>query len=154
MKSCRYCVVFLCALFSIAIGTGQTWLAEDNGQYTIYYVQEYEQDVEFVRTWMDHAEVLMLDKYGLQSHGYELAVYLHPAPTQYTDVGLATLNTSPSTNKGELHYLTPSAPVYGAGPKGGLRLSDDDYHAKTLIHEYITLGQERITREKPSRNYS
>ena len=147
MKSCRYCVVFLCALFSIAIGTGQTWLLEDNGQYTIYYVQEYEQDVEFVRTWLDQAERLMLDKYGIRRHGYDISVYLPPAPTQYTNRGLATLVCC-SQNAGEIHYMTPSSPEYGNGPLGGLRLDADDYHAKTLIHEYITVGHTRVSANK------
>ena len=148
MKSCRYCVVFLCALFSIAIGTGQTWLEEDNGQYTIFYVKEYEQDVEFVRTWMDHAEGLMLEKYGLSEHGYDISVYLPPAPTRHAGRGRATIITNPSTNIGEIHYMTPSAPAYGNGTLGSLQLPAEDYHAKTLVHEYVTVGQERLTLNK------
>ncbi len=126
----------------------QSWLKEDNGQYTIYYVQEYEQDVKFVRTWLDQAERLMLDKYDLQRHGYDISVYLPPAPTQYTNRGLATLLCC-SQNTGEIHYMTPSAPAYGVGALGSLRLPADDYHAKTLIHEYITVGHTRVSADKP-----
>ena len=152
MKSCRYCVVFLCALFSIAIGTGQTWLAEDNGQYTIYYTQEYEQDVEFVRTWMDHTESLMLDKYGLRRTGFDISIYLHPAPASGAGVGLATLVCC-SDGTGEIHYLTPSAPAWEELQRRGATTSlgapfDDDYHAAVLIHEYITVGYQRISDDK------
>ena len=149
MKLCRYRVVLLSALLSTANALAQQpWLTEDNGQYTIYYVQEYEQDVEFVRTWLDQAEQLMLDKYGLQRHGYDISVYLPPAPTQYTNRGLATLLCC-SQNTGEIHYMTPSSPAYGGGTLGRLRLSADDYHSKTLIHEYITVGHTRVSEDKP-----
>ena len=125
------------------------WLEEDNGQYTIYYVQEYEQDVEFVRTWMDRAERLMLDKYGLQRHGYDISVYLPPAPTSYAGRGLSTLVCCRSDGTGEIHYLTPSAPAYGEGSLGTLRLSANDYHSKTLVHEYVTVAHQRVSENKP-----
>ena len=125
------------------------WLKEDNGQYTIYYVQEYEQDVEFVRTWMDRAERLMLDKYGLQRHGYDISVYLPPAPTPNAGRGQSTLICCRSDGTGEIHYMTPSAPAYGEGTLGTLRLSADDYHSKTLMHEYVTVAHQRVSKNKP-----
>ena len=143
--------ILLCALLSIATANAlaQQWLEEDNGQYTIYYVSEYEQDVAFVRRWMDQAERLMLDKYGIQQHGYDISVYLPPAPTQYTNRGLATLLCC-AQNAGEIHYMTPSSPAYGNGPLGSLSINADDYHAKTLIHEYITVGHTRVSANKTS----
>ena len=129
------------------------WLKEDNGQYTIYYRQEYEQDVEFVRTWMDRAESLMLDKYGLQRHGYDISIYLPSAPTQHAGRGQSTLICCRSDGTGEIHYLTPSAPAYGEGTLGTLRLSADDYHSKTLVHEYITVGHIRIAEGDKSRGF-
>ena len=82
---------FLDWIYTAAPEPPTQWLEEDNGQYTIYYVQEYEQDVEFVRMWLDRAERLMLNKYGLQRHGYDISVYLPPAPTPEAGRGLATL---------------------------------------------------------------
>ena len=152
MKSRRYCIVFLCALFSIANTLAQPWMTEDNGQYTIYYVQEYEQDVEFVRTWMDRAERLMLDKYGIQRHGYDISIYLHPEPTDRAGRGYATLLCC-SDDTGEIHYLTPSAPAHGEGPFGNLGISANDYHSATLIHEYITVGHIRGFSEDKTRGF-
>ena len=129
------------------------WLEDDNGQYTIYYMQEYEHDVEFVRTWMDRSERLMLDKYGLQRHGYDIAVYLPPKPTRRAGRGHSTLVCCLSDNTGEIHYLTPSAPAYGGGSLGSLGLSADDYHSKTLMHEYITVGHIRVGEEGKSKGF-
>ena len=143
--------LLLCALISIAIAANtlaRQWLKDENEQYTIYYVQEYESDVAFVRTWLNRAERLMLEKYGIARHGYDISVYLPPAPTQRTNKGRATLLCC-SNNTGEIHYMTPSAPAYGSGSLGGLGLSADDYHAKTLIHEYITVGHTRVSEDKP-----
>ena len=135
---------FLDWIYTAAPEPPTQWLEEDNGQYTIYYVQEYEQDVEFVRMWLDRAERLMLNKYGLQRHGYDISVYLPPAPTPEAGRGLATLVCCRSDNTGEIYYMTPSAPAYGQGTLGTLSLSVDDYHTKTLVHEYITVGHIRI----------
>ena len=153
MKSYRYCVVFLCVLFSIANALAQTWLQKESTQYTIYYVSEYAEDVEFVRAWLDHTERLMLEKYGLQRHGYHISVYLHPAPARRAGVGLAALLCC-SQNTGEIHYLTPSAPAWEEAQRNGSRTSlgmpfDDDYHAAVLVHEYITVGYTRISADKP-----
>ena len=138
-------------VFNPSANTPQ-WLEEDNGQYTIYYRQEYEQDVAFVRTWLDRAEGLMLNKYGLSRTGYDISVYLPPAPTGRTGRGQSTLLCC-SRNAGEIHYMTPSAPAYGGGALGTLRLSADDYHSKTLMHEYITVGHIRIAEEDKSKGF-
>ena len=153
MKLCRYRVVLLSAWLSTANTLAQQpWLTEDNGQYTIYYVREYEQDVEFVRGWMDHTESLMLSKYDLQRTGFHISIYLHPAPTNRAGVGLATLLCC-SSGTGQIHYMTPSAPAWEEAQKRGTTTSlgepfDDDYHAAVLIHEYITVGYQRISDDK------
>ena len=130
----------------------QPWLEAGSAQYTIYYVSDYEQDVEFVRTWLDRAERLMLDKYGIRRHGYDIVVYLCPAPTPDADVGHATLNCC-SQNAGKIHYLTPSAPAWEEARENGITTClgqpfDNDYHAKTLVHEYITVAHTRISEDK------
>ena len=71
--------------------TQQSWLEARSDQYTIYYVSDYAQDVELVQMWLDQTEHLMLDKYGLQRHGYHISVYLHPVPAMGADVGNANL---------------------------------------------------------------
>ena len=122
----------------------RAWIAAKSAQYTIYYVAEYEQDVEFVRTWLDKAQELMRTKYELERHEFELSVYLYPEPAAGATTGTATLYTSGA--QAEIRYLTPSAPDWAARPTWGtLGTPTDDYHAKILVHEYITLAQERIT---------
>ena len=128
--------------------TQQHWLKAKGTQYTIYYVSDYEQDVEFVRIWLEQTEYLMLDKYGVRRHGYDMLVYLHPAPTENANLGLARLFCC-SQNQAQLHYLTPSAPAYGEGPLGTLGLPANDYRAKSLVHGYIMVGHQRISANKP-----
>ena len=131
---------------------GGIWLEAAHVQYSICYTSECANDVEFVRIWLDRTEQLMLDKYGLDRHGYQMSVYLHPVPTSRAGVGLAT-NICCSGNAGEIHYLTPSAPAWEEGRSRGSTTSlgqpfDDHYHAKTLVHEYITQAHARISADK------
>ena len=146
----KLCFLVLVSLFLLLPVRAQEWLQSESegGQYTIYYVTEYEKDLEFVHKWLDHAEELMADKYGIKNHGISLKVYLHPATSRYASRGLATLLCCTSDKKGTIHYMTPSSPDYGTGTLGGLQLRPDDYHAKTLIHEYISVGHERVTERK------
>ena len=151
--------LLLCALLSItsvANTLAQQWLEAERsllGQYTIYYVADHEQDVEFVRTWLDEAEALMILRYFLWEHEYDISVYLHPTPTSRAGVGLATLLCC-SQNAGEIHYLTPSAPAWEEARRRGTTTGiglpfDDDYHAQVLMHEYITVGHIQISANKP-----
>lgn len=122
------------------------WLEARSTNYTIFYQSGFERDVEFARVWMDRAEQLMRSKYGVSAGRYALALYLHPAPATGAGVGTATLNCCTQQSDGRLagsiQYLTPSAPAWQttqATTSLGLPF-DENYHAKVLLHEYITLG--------------
>lgn len=122
------------------------WLEARSANYTILYQAGFERDVEFARTWMDRAQQLMRSKYGVSADRYALSLYLHPAPATGAGVGLATLNCCTQQPDGKLsgsiQYLSPSASAWQT-TQGTTSLGlpfDDNYHAKVLTHEYITLG--------------
>jgi hypothetical protein len=114
--------------------------------YSVFYQSGFEDDVKFVRTWLDRAEELLKDKYGVPFIGFHVSVYLYPAPTQNADVGVANLrccsNGSNGEKTGTISYLAPSASVWRDAPRRtslGLP-KDDNYHEKVLMSEYITVG--------------
>ena len=143
----------------LAVGAGlaraqsdQPWIEATSQQYTVHYVTEYRRDVAFVRRWLNATERLMREKYGLARHGYEVDVYLEPAPTSRAGVGLATIISG--SDRAEIHYMTPSAPAWKEARRQGAttglgRPFDNHYHAKTLVHEYVSLAHTRLTVEKP-----
>ena len=137
----------------------QAWLEATSRQYTIHYVDEYRQDIPFVRRCLNAADRLMREKYGINSHGYEVYVYLEPAPTGYAGVGRAVIFTWGSNDNEQrfatIHYMTPSAPAWEEARRQGSTTSigrpfDDHYHAKTLMHEYVTVGHQAAKRSKES----
>jgi hypothetical protein len=122
------------------------WIEAKSTHYSIFYQSGYEKDARFTRTWLDRAEDLLKNKYGVPFSGFQISFYLYPAPMQYADVGLANLNCcSPGANgvkSGTISYLAPSSPVW----KDSLSSTslgqpkDENYHAKVIMSEYITVG--------------
>ena len=125
----------------------QQWIEARSANYSIFYEAGNEHDVEFARTWMNQADDLMKNKYGVIPNRYYISFYLHPAPTQNANVGTATLlccgTGTGGIKTGSIHYLTPSAAAWkeSAGATTSLGLPfDDNYHAKVIMSEYITVG--------------
>lgn len=122
------------------------WIEQKAAHYGIFYQAGYEPDAAFTRTWLDRAEDLLKSKYRLPYSGFYVSVYLHPAPTQNAGTDLANLQCcskdSNGIRTGTISYLAPSAPAwkdYLGRTSLGLP-KDDDYHAKVLMSEYITIG--------------
>ena len=135
----------------------QTWLQAVSPQYTLHYVSEFESDVAFVQRWLDATEQLMLDKYSVGTHGVTVNIYLEPAPTGYVGVGRAVIYTHEDQDdrQAEIHYMTPSSPAWEQARREGWttgigRPFDDHYHAKTLVHEYVTIAHQHVRKRKDS----
>ena len=136
--------------------SNQRWLEARSRQYSIFYIDRYREDVPFVRRVFNNTERLMRNKYGVSRHGYDVAVYLEPRPTGWAGVGRAVILTWGSSQERQacIYYLTPSAPDWeeagrrGATTNVGLPF-DNDRHAATLTHEYVTIAQSVVKDTKP-----
>lgn len=121
----------------------QQWIEVRSSQYSLFYQEVNRQDVDKVRSWLDIAEQSMSQKYGVTRTGWQLSVYLHPAPTSRASTSTATITTNDSAKTAVLDYLAPSAREWANAGTSSLGLpKDDDYHAKVIVHEYITLGHQ------------
>ncbi len=114
--------------------------------YSILYQSGYEKDAQFTRAWLDRAEDLLKTKYGVPYSGFYVSFYLYPAPMEFADVGLANLRCcskdADGIRTGTISYLAPSAPAWKT-PPGLTSLGlpkDENYHAKVMMSEYITVG--------------
>lgn len=122
------------------------WMEAESAHYSILYQSGFENDVKFARTWLNHAEDLLRNKYGVPFSGFYISFYLYPAPTQYANTGLANLqccsNGNDGVKTGTISYLAPSAPAWreAPGPTSLGLPKDDNYHAKVIMSEYITVG--------------
>jgi hypothetical protein len=122
------------------------WIEAKSAGYSIFYQSGYEKDAKFTRTWLDRAEDLLKKKYGVPFSGFYISLYLYPAPVKDADVGLANLHCcSPGASgvkTGTISYLAPSASAWKDSP--GLTSlglpKDENYHAKVIMSEYITVG--------------
>jgi hypothetical protein len=107
------------------------WMEAESAHYSILYQSGFENDVKFARTWMNHAEDLLRNKYGVPFSGFYISFYLYPAPTQYANTGLANLqccsNGNDGVKTGTISYLAPSAPAWREAPgPTSLGLPKDD----------------------------
>jgi hypothetical protein len=124
------------------------WIEVKTAHYSVFYQDGYEKDVEFTRMWMNQAEQLMRDKYGVTPEHYYLSVYLLPAPTGDINTVQSGQNQcctlgSGRISIGTIRLLTPSAPVWKeANLKSSLGLpkTGEDFHAKVMMSEYIPIG--------------
>jgi hypothetical protein len=134
-------------LFFAATGLVEAqWIEAKSASYSIFYQSGYEKDVKFTRTWLDRAEDLLKNKYGVPFSGFYISLYLYPAPMKYADVGLANLRCCSTggngVKTGTISYLAPSAPAWKVSP-GMTSLGlpkNENYHAKVMLSEYITVG--------------
>src|SRR5262245_49878447 len=67
-------------LGSAVLSADSQWIETRRAHYTIFHRAGYEQDAEFIRTWLDSAEQLMKSKYGVSPDRYHVSVYLYPEP--------------------------------------------------------------------------
>lgn len=118
-----------------------SWLELKADKFTVWYRTGYDEDAEFVRAWLRRVEALMTAKYSVTSTGHHVDFYLHSEPMQYATVGRAT-NICCTGKIATIHYLAPSAPAWKA-TVGTTSLGfsyDENYHAKVITHEYISMG--------------
>jgi hypothetical protein len=90
--------------------------------------------------------IRLKSKYGVAFAGFHISFYLYPTPTKSANVGQANLQccakSADGIKTGTISYLAPSAPAW----KTSLGLTslklpkDENYHAKVMMSEYITVG--------------
>ena len=164
---------FLVALLStVSYAVGQSldpeieWLQSPQGdQYIIHYVQEYEEDLEFVRKWLDHAFEVGREKYGVSQTPCPLNVFLYPPESTpilsgRVSIGHVGWSECSQTRDARLHYFTPSIGLVFSeqNPRRltsiGLPWGGEDYQAKLLIHEAMNFilwaaREQRSNRQSP-----
>src|SRR5579862_7512332 len=91
------------------------WLELKGGHYSIFYQPGFERDAGRAKAWVDDAERLMQDKYGVVATHYQMSIYLQPAPTSSADVNTAHNHCCHSVGGGDstgtIDMLAPSAPA-------------------------------------------
>ncbi len=136
------------------------WLEAPRKNYSICYTAEYAHDVPFVEKWIDHAEALLIDKYGADLRDAKGRTRLHvnvmllPYSNEQANVGrtgfyccqdssgASTYGTWLSGVYSQIPYLTPSHHEWKREPRWGvMQLPPDDFHAKNLVHEFFHAGQ-------------
>ena len=142
--------VLLALLLStiVASPVDAQWIEAKSAHYSIFYQSGYETDAEFTQLWLNRAEQLMKDKYGVTPEHYFISVYLLSAPSGDIDTvrsgnvdcctsGVAGIST------GTIKLLAPSAPVWrerDLRSSLGLPKTGRDFHAKVMMSEYIPIG--------------
>ena len=135
------------------------WLESAYDQYSICYVAQYSEDVEFVSQIIEDAKQLMLDKYEEETlrnrHGelLHVSIMLVPEPNHEASTG-ATRFKCCYDSSGELDsrgtfaqipYLALGHSDWRRFPTfGGARLTPENYHAKNLVHEFVHAIQHTI----------
>lgn len=119
--------------------------------YSVFYDAGSEKDAAFVAGWMDRAEQLMKDKYGVAPRHYRLSVRLYGAPTPQIDVNTARIHCCSASASGDstgtIEMLAPSAAAFKtvtAISSLGMPKNDESYHAKILTSEYIPIGHYEV----------
>jgi hypothetical protein len=133
----------LCLAFALALPAFAQWTESKSDHYSVFYQSGYEKDLAFARTWLDRGEALLQKKYGVPFSGYHVDVYLYPEPRPEANTGTANLKCCSGTAKtGVISFLAPSAPVWKDfhGLTSLHVPKDENYQAKVLMSEYITVG--------------
>src|SRR6267378_962334 len=134
------------------------WLESKSAHYTVFYQAGYEKDVEFTQKWLDATEQLMKSKYSVMPDGYNMSIYLLPAPADGIDTVQSGQNqccaaTAAGGRTGAIRLLARSAPVWKATnltSSLGLPKTGDNYHAKVLVSEYIPIGHYSVQDRRAS----
>lgn len=144
---------FLCLAFALALPAFAQWTESKSDHYSVFYQPGYDRDLAFAHTWLDRAETLLQQKYGVPFSGYHVDVYLYPAPRPGADTGTANLKCcSGAAKTGVISLLAPSAPAWkDFHGLTSLRLpKDENYQAKVLMSEYITVGHYIVQDARPN----
>ena len=125
--------------------------SEYGSQYSIFYTQQYSQDVVKAQGWIELGLAMMQSRYKLDSLPNGMRLFLHPEPT----TGVSTNNSYTNISSGQvpaIHYLTPSSPLWITAGKGsiGNEKNSDDYHAYIIVHEFTHVVQAAL---RPSSGY-
>ena len=136
------------------------WLEATYSRFSICYAEDYADDVELVRRWVEHTEALMRDKYDVvrwrngQGHQLDFYIILVPGPTEaastwrsgfYCCYTASGQQDNAAGRIGQIPYLSPSHPDWDERPRWGrLGFPSNDFHAKTLVHETFHVGQAAI----------
>ena len=147
-------------LLTLGRGSAQVeprWNEARTAHASVFYQDGYSKDAGFVRTWLDAAERLMTTKYGVTPAAYRISVYLHAGPTSNATVNQALsrccMTGESGVHTGTIDILAPSAPAWKvANPRSSLGMpkADDNYHAKVLMSEYITIGHYAVQDGRPA----
>jgi len=142
----RISAITVILFFTMTSAANAQWIEAKSTHYSIFYQPGFEKDAEFTRKQLDRAEDLEKSKYGLPFSGFYISFYLQPAPMEFAGVGLANLQCCAApingVRTGTIHYLAPSAPAWSES-LGMTSLGlpkDENYHAKVMMSEYITIG--------------
>ena len=127
--------------FALCLPATAQFIESKAANYSVFYQPGYEKDLEFARTWLERGESLLKQKYGVAFSGYHIDIYLYSEPTPRADTGTANLKCC-SGKTGVISFLAPSAPIWkDFHGRTSLRLpKDENYQAKVLMSEYITVG--------------
>ncbi len=147
----------LAALVVLTIGlaaqTPERWLDSRSGHYAVFSQPGFERDVAFTRRWLDATEQLMKSKYGVTADGYNMSVYLFPAPAGGINTDESGQNQCCANRTGTIRLLTLSAPVWKTSnlrSSLGLPKNGEDYHAKVIVSEYIPIGHYAVQDSRPA----
>ena len=149
-------LIGLCA-FARPIHGQVQWIESKAPNYTVFYQAGFESDLAFTRRWMDNAERVMKEKYGVTAQGYLMSVYLYPEPADDITLTQSGQNVCCTSRNGRgvgtLKLLARSAAVWKSGnfkSSLGLPKEGDDYHAKVLMSEYIPIGHYAVQDARPN----
>ncbi len=112
-----------------------------NYDYSIYYVEVFEQDVYQVEKWIDHAHEVGFEKYELEETYAPLRVKLYPGAGIFDldrRIYVGSTWYSGGESFAEIPYITPSSPDRRTCCTT-LNYAQDDIavSAKNLVHETI-----------------
>jgi hypothetical protein len=157
-------LAFACAV-SLSLGvsaqnaavTSTRWIEAKSAHFSIFYQAGYEKDAAFTQAVLNRADRVMDDKYGVTIDRYYMSVYLYPEPTENEGVSLARNQCCTRGNDGislgTIYTLAPSAPAWKASDfksSLGFPKNDENYHAKIMMSEYITVGHYAVQDSRSS----
>ena len=135
------------------------WLESAYDQYSICYAAEYEDDVNFVREIIEDGIQLMREKYeedtlsNRNGDRLHVNIMLVPEPNHEATTGTTRFkccydSSGTLSSQGtfaQVPYLTPGHSDWKRYPRfGGASLTPENYHAKTVTHEFVHAIQHTI----------
>ncbi|QMV40339.1 hypothetical protein [Cohnella cholangitidis] len=123
------------------------WIEYRSKYYTLFYTEQYKQDVEKVAEIFDHAREVAIREFksifpqvdtALNNEYFPIYIYLHPKATDQVSEGNVYNLGKGSANAltSEIHVISPSAYQTACCTMEGWKY-DDSYIFKLFIHEYI-----------------